>query len=85
MDVVDLDAALGEQFLNIAVGQSEAQVSTHREHDHVGWEAKAGEGGVWKGAGRDWRVLMLAVSLSWRVARMHACLSHTVVEPADAR
>jgi hypothetical protein len=43
-DVVDLDAALGEQLLNIAVGQAEAQVPAHCQHDHVGWEAEAGEG-----------------------------------------
>ena len=40
-DVVDLDAALGEQFLDIAIGQAEAQVPAHRQHDHVGWEAES--------------------------------------------
>jgi hypothetical protein len=33
--VVDLDAALGEQLLDIAVGQREAQVPPHRQHDDV--------------------------------------------------
>jgi hypothetical protein len=44
-DVVDLDPALGEQFLDIAVGQPEAQVPADRQHNHIGWEAEAGEGG----------------------------------------
>jgi hypothetical protein len=45
-DVVDLDAALGEQFLKVAIGQPEAQVPADRQHDHIGWEAEAGEGGT---------------------------------------
>src|SRR5829696_1023966 len=44
-DVVDLDAALGEQLLKVAVRQAEAQVPADREHDHVGRKAEAGEGG----------------------------------------
>jgi hypothetical protein len=40
-DVVDLDAPLGEQLLDIAVGQAEAQVPADREDDDVWWEAKA--------------------------------------------
>jgi hypothetical protein len=32
--VVDLDAALGEQLLDVAVRQREAQVPAHREDDH---------------------------------------------------
>jgi hypothetical protein len=43
-DVVDLDATLGEQLLDIAVGQAEAQVPADGEHDDVGWEAEAGKG-----------------------------------------
>jgi hypothetical protein len=43
--VVDLHAALGEEFLEVAVGQAEAQVPADRQHDHIGWEAEAGEGG----------------------------------------
>ena len=49
-DVVDLDAALGEQFLEVAVGQPEPQVPADREHDHVGWEAEAGKGGARDGS-----------------------------------
>jgi len=48
-DVVDLDAALGEQLLDVAIGQPEAQVPADRQHDHVGWEAEAGEGGSCSG------------------------------------
>jgi hypothetical protein len=43
--VVDLDPAFGEQLLDIAVGQREAQVPPHRQHDDVWWEAETGEGG----------------------------------------
>jgi hypothetical protein len=39
--VVDLDAAFGEQLLDVAVGQAEAQVPADRQHDHIGWEAEA--------------------------------------------
>jgi hypothetical protein len=42
--MVDLDAALGEEFLEVAVGQAESQIPADREHDHVGREAEAGEG-----------------------------------------
>jgi hypothetical protein len=42
-DVVDLDPAFGEQLLEVAVGQAEAQVPAHREHDHIGREAEPGE------------------------------------------
>jgi hypothetical protein len=43
--VVDLDAALGQQFREVAVGQAEAQVPADCNDDHIGWEAEAGEGG----------------------------------------
>jgi hypothetical protein len=42
-DVVDLDAAFGEEFLDVAVGQTEAEIPADGEHDHIGWEAEAGE------------------------------------------
>jgi hypothetical protein len=35
-DVVDLDPSLGEEFLDVAVGQPVAQVPAHRHHDHLG-------------------------------------------------
>jgi hypothetical protein len=44
-DVVDLDAPFGEQLLDVAVGQPEAQVPTDGQHDDIGREAEAGEGG----------------------------------------
>jgi hypothetical protein len=37
---------------DVAVGQAEAQVPADRNDDHVGWEAKAGEGGARR---IDWR------------------------------
>jgi hypothetical protein len=43
-DVVDIDAALGEEFLDIAVGQTEPQVPADREGDDLGREAEPGEG-----------------------------------------
>jgi hypothetical protein len=35
--VVDLDTALSEQLLDIAVGQAEAQVPADRDDDDLGW------------------------------------------------
>jgi hypothetical protein len=43
-DVIDLDAAFGEQLLDVAVRQREAQGPADRQHDHVGREAEAGQG-----------------------------------------
>jgi hypothetical protein len=47
-DVVDLDAALGEELFDVAVGQAEAQVPADRQHDDIGREAEAGEAGAWR-------------------------------------
>ena len=41
--VVHLDAAFGEQLLDVPVGQAEAQVAAHRHGDDLGWEAEPGE------------------------------------------
>src|SRR5215207_4256273 len=49
-DMVDLDPALGQQLLDIAIGQGEAQVSADGEDDDIGWEAEAGEGGPRSGS-----------------------------------
>jgi len=49
--VVNLDPALGEEFLDVAVGQGEAQVPADREDDDIRWEAEAGIGGPCAGAG----------------------------------
>lgn len=40
-NVVDLDAALDQQPLHIAVGQAIAQVPPHRDHDHLGRETRS--------------------------------------------
>jgi hypothetical protein len=48
-DVVDLDAAFGEQLLDVAIGQRKAQVPTDRQDDHIGREAEPGEGRAWDG------------------------------------
>ena len=40
-DVIDLDAAFGQQFLDVAVGQSVAQVPAHRDRDRLPREAVA--------------------------------------------
>jgi hypothetical protein len=42
-DVVDLHAAFGQQLLHVAVRQRKAQIPAHRQHDHIGREAEAGE------------------------------------------
>jgi hypothetical protein len=39
-----LDATLGEQFLDVAVRQPEAQMPTDSQDDHLGRETEAGEG-----------------------------------------
>jgi hypothetical protein len=41
--LIDLDASLGEQSLDIAVGQSLAQVPANGKRDHFWWEAEPGE------------------------------------------
>jgi hypothetical protein len=43
-DVVDLDAAFGEQLLDVALGQAKAQVPADGKHDHIRREAETGEG-----------------------------------------
>jgi hypothetical protein len=48
--VVDLDAALGEQFLDVTVGQPEAQVRADSKDDDLGREAEAGESGPREGS-----------------------------------
>ena len=37
-DVINLDAAFGEQFFDISVRESVAEVPAHRQQDHVGRE-----------------------------------------------
>jgi hypothetical protein len=42
--VVDLDATLGQQLLDVPVGEAEAQIPADRYDNDIGWEAEAGEG-----------------------------------------
>ncbi len=42
-DVANFDAAFGEQFFDVAVGEAEAKVPAHGQDDHVGREPEAGE------------------------------------------
>jgi hypothetical protein len=62
-DVVDLDAPLDQEFLDIAVGQPEAQVLADREHSHPEWEAEANNGGARSGS-RAWAAGSHASSLT---------------------
>jgi hypothetical protein len=43
-DVVDLDPALGQQLLDVPVGEAEPQVPSDRQGDDFGWETVPGEG-----------------------------------------
>jgi hypothetical protein len=43
-DMVHFDAAFGEQLLDVAVRQREAQVPAHRKDDHIGRKAETSEG-----------------------------------------
>jgi len=51
--MVDLDAALGEQLLDVAVGEAEAQVPADCQHDHIRRNAETGEGRPCNGIGPD--------------------------------
>jgi hypothetical protein len=44
--VVDLDPTLGEELRDVAIRQAEVEIPADRQHDDVGWEAEAGEGGT---------------------------------------
>ena len=46
-DVVDLDATLDEQLLDVAVGQAEAQVPADRDDNDIGWEPETSEVRPW--------------------------------------
>jgi hypothetical protein len=61
--VVHINTPLGEEFLHIAVRQTEAQVPADRQHDHIGRErkpAKVERGGIDRRKRRA--VLMAGVS-----------------------
>src|SRR5512132_2668612 len=61
--MVDLDAALGEQLFDVAVGEAKAEVPADRQHDHIRREAETGEGRPCNGIGADPAVLMTPVWL----------------------
>jgi hypothetical protein len=42
--VVDCHSALGQEFFDVAVGQTEAQIPANGQHDHIGREEEAREG-----------------------------------------
>jgi hypothetical protein len=42
-DVIDLNAALGQQFLDVAVRRAVAQVPAHRHRDDLGGKPEAAE------------------------------------------
>jgi len=44
--VVDLHAALDQEFFDVAIGQAEPEVPANRDDDDLGWEAETGEGGA---------------------------------------
>ena len=44
--VIDLDTALGQELLHIAVGQPVSQVPTHRQQDHLRREPAANKRGA---------------------------------------
>jgi hypothetical protein len=41
--VIDLNTALDQQFLNVAIGQIEPQIPAHRDDDHFGRETEPDE------------------------------------------
>jgi hypothetical protein len=64
-DVVDLDAALDQEFFEVAIGQAVAQIPADRDDDDLGWEAEAGEGRSRSG-NRSWAAGSHAGSLAAR-------------------
>src|SRR5829696_7733626 len=75
-DVVDLDAALGEQLLHVAVRQREAQIPPHGQHDHVWRKRNPTNAYRATGAGRKRRVLMATVCPLWaRSQQVQQCPS----------
>jgi hypothetical protein len=45
--VIDLDPTLGQELFDVAVGEPEPQIPTHREDDHLAWEPEPGERRTW--------------------------------------
>ncbi len=44
-DVIYFDAALGHEFLDVAVGESVSEIQTDGEHDDFLWEPATSESG----------------------------------------
>jgi hypothetical protein len=61
--VVDLDATLGQQLLDVPVGEAEAQLPADRYDNDIGWEQKPTKADRALGTGSGRRGLMLAVCL----------------------
>jgi hypothetical protein len=82
--MVHLDTALGEQFLDVAVGQPKAQVPADRQDDDVGWEAEASEGRSCSGS-RARAARSHAISLAaqaWPSERNSPPVGHPVLAAA---
>jgi predicted amidophosphoribosyltransferase len=58
--VIDLDAALGEQLLNITVGQALPQIPPHRDRDHLAREPIPGRSGRQARPRGDHPIIVLA-------------------------
>jgi hypothetical protein len=41
--LIDLDATVGQQLFDVAVGQAVAPAPAHRYREHVGWNPEARE------------------------------------------
>jgi membrane-associated phospholipid phosphatase len=78
-DVIDLDATFGEQFLDVAVGEAEAQVPADRQDDDVGREAEAGEVRPWsRSRARTARSHAASLAAPQRSQRTQQRLSETI-------
>ena len=51
-DVIDVDAALGEELLGVAIRQTEAEIPADRQHDHLGREPEPRKRGQIEATGR---------------------------------
>jgi hypothetical protein len=63
-DVVDLGPALGQQVLDVPVGEAEPQVPADRQGDDFGWEPVPGEGRARRPAGKRVSVRFHDLSLA---------------------
>jgi hypothetical protein len=76
--VLDFDTALGEQFLDVAVGQAKAQVAADGDDDYIGGKRKPAKADRGTRAAPGRRVLMPAV---WVLERGHSECNSGVVVP----